>query len=406
MAPVDVVPLTTVLGAEVSGVDPGSRSGRRHGHRHCARPFFVTRFCSSVGNRSIPASLTGLARLFGEPTEAHPVEPSVEGHPEVLALDADEGARADVWHSDLTFQQCPPMGALLHALVVPAVGGDTIWSDMAATYEAMSPTLRGFLDGLTASHSPTKAGGYFSQRDPAGDKARRTAATEPIHHPVVRVHPETGGRSLFVNPLFTDKVDGLRRSESDALLGVIQNVAVQPERLVRWHWREGDVAFWDNRCTMHYALLEFSGPRRMNRVALRRRATGRRPRLSGRARRQVEALRSTLSHPSPPGPERCRSPVCQVHHHGERSRRRRLHRERLGHASGAGTAGGVPAAVRTTASGRQSQSADGGRTPAHRRSPGRDLLDADLDGGSLAHVQRWSRRSAPRNRRPAADRSA
>jgi taurine dioxygenase len=192
----------------------------------------------------------------------------VAGHPEVLALDADEGARADVWHSDLTFQQCPPMGAMLHALVVPAVGGDTIWSDMAATYETMSPTLRGFLDGLTASHSPTKAGGYFSQRDPAGDKATRTAATEPMHHPVVRVHPETGGRSLFVNPLFTDKVDGLRRSESDALLGMIQNVAVQPERLVRWHWREGDVAFWDNRSTMHYALLEFSGPRRMNRVAL------------------------------------------------------------------------------------------------------------------------------------------
>jgi taurine dioxygenase len=215
-----------------------------------------------------PGSLTGLARLFGEPTEAHPVEPSVEGHPEVLSLDSDEGARADIWHSDLTFQPCPPMGALLHAMVVPPVGGDTIWSDMSATYEAMSPTLRIFLDGLTASHTPAKAGGYFSQRDPGGDKAGRTAAAEPTHHPVVRVHPETGRRSVFVNPLFTDKVDGLRRNESDALLGVIQHVATQPERLVRWHWREGDVAFWDNRCTMHYALLEFTGPRRMNRVAL------------------------------------------------------------------------------------------------------------------------------------------
>jgi alpha-ketoglutarate-dependent taurine dioxygenase len=267
MAPVEVVPLTTVLGAEVSGValaptlDAGTVAALRQALLRHKVLFFR-------GQTLDPASLTGLARLFGEPTEAHPVEPSVEGHPEVLALDADEGARADVWHSDLTFQPCPPMGAMLHALVVPAVGGDTIWSDMAATYEAMSPTLRGFLDGLTASHSPDRAGGYFSQRDPAGDKAARTAATEPTHHPVVRVHPETGGRSLFVNPLFTDKVDGLRRSESDALLGMIQNVAVQPERLVRWHWREGDLAFWDNRSTMHYALLEFSGPRRMNRVAL------------------------------------------------------------------------------------------------------------------------------------------
>jgi taurine dioxygenase len=267
MAPVDVVPLTTVLGAEVSGValapalDAGTVTTLRQALLRHKVLFFR-------GQSLDPASLTGLARLFGEPTEAHPVEPSVEGHPEVLALDADEGARADVWHSDLTFQRCPPMGAMLHAMVVPPVGGDTIWSDMAATYEAMSPTLRGFLDGLTASHTPARAGGYFSQRAPAGDKATRTAAAEPVHHPVVRVHPETGRRSLFVNPLFTDKVDGLRRSESDALLGVIQNVAIQPERLVRWHWREGDVAFWDNRCTMHYALLEFTGPRRMNRVAL------------------------------------------------------------------------------------------------------------------------------------------
>jgi alpha-ketoglutarate-dependent taurine dioxygenase len=267
MAPVEVVPLTTALGAEVSGVvlapalDGDTVAALRRALLRHKVLFFR-------GQSLDPASLTGLARLFGEPTEAHPVEPSVEGHPEVLALDADEGARADVWHSDLTFQRCPPMGAMLHAMVVPPVGGDTIWSDMAATYEAMSPTLRGFLDGLTAAHTPARAGGYFSQRDQTGDKATQTAAAEPVHHPVVRIHPETGGRSLFVNPLFTDKVDGLRRSESDALLGIIQNVAVQPEHLVRWHWREGDVAFWDNRCTMHYALLEFTGPRRMNRVAL------------------------------------------------------------------------------------------------------------------------------------------
>jgi taurine dioxygenase len=267
MSDVDVVPLTTVLGAEVSGVtlapDLGSDTVtalRQALLRH--KVLFFRR--QSLD----PAALTGLARLFGEPTEAHPVEPSVEGHPEVLALDSDEGARADIWHSDLTFQQRPPMGALLHAVVVPPVGGDTIWSDMSATYDAMSPTLRQFLDGLTASHSPAKAGGYFSQRDPDGDKASATAAAGPMHHPVVRVHPETGNRSVFVNPLFTDRIDGLRRNESDALLGVIQNAAIQPERLVRWHWREGDVAFWDNRCTMHYALLEFTGPRRMNRVAL------------------------------------------------------------------------------------------------------------------------------------------
>jgi alpha-ketoglutarate-dependent taurine dioxygenase len=264
---VEVVPLTTVLGAVVSGVTltPDLEEAEVTALRQALLRHKVLFFRRQALD---PSALTGLARLFGEPTEAHPVEPSVEGHPEVLALDSDEGARADIWHSDLTFQERPPMGALLHAVVVPPVGGDTIWSDMSATYEAMSPTLRGFLDGLTATHTATKAGGYFSQRDSDGDRARRTAAAPPVHHPVVRVHRETGNRSVFVNPLFTDKIDGLRRSESDALLGLIHQAAVQPERLVRWHWTEGDVAFWDNRCTMHYALLEFTGPRRMNRVAL------------------------------------------------------------------------------------------------------------------------------------------
>jgi alpha-ketoglutarate-dependent taurine dioxygenase len=267
MPDVEVVPLTTVLGAVVSGVTltPDIEEAEVTALRQALLRHKVLFFRRQSLD---PSALTGLARLFGEPTEAHPVEPSVEGHPEVLALDSDEGARADVWHSDLTFQERPPMGALLHAVVVPPVGGDTIWSDMTATYEAMSPTLRGFLDGLTATHSATKAGGYFSQRDDEGDRARRTAAAPPVHHPVVRVHGETGNRSVFVNPLFTDKIDGLRRSESDALLGVIHTASVQPERLVRWHWEQGDVAFWDNRCTMHYALLEFTGPRRMTRVAL------------------------------------------------------------------------------------------------------------------------------------------
>jgi taurine dioxygenase len=197
------------------------------------------------------------------------VEPSVEGHPEVLSLDADEGARADIWHSDLTFQERPPLGALLHAVEVPAVGGDTMWADMAAAYLTLSATLRRFLESLTATHSAAKAGGYFAQRDATGDRAARTAAAEPIHHPIVRVHPETGEPSLFVNPLFTDKIDGLRRRESDALLALLHEAATGPEQLCRWRWAVGDVAFWDNRCTMHYALLDFGAARRrMVRVAL------------------------------------------------------------------------------------------------------------------------------------------
>jgi alpha-ketoglutarate-dependent sulfate ester dioxygenase len=214
-------------------------------------------------------ALTLVARRFGEPTPAHPVEPSLDGHPEVLPLDSDEGARADVWHSDLTFQECPPLGAFLHAVEIPAVGGDTIWADMTGAYRCLSPSLRAFVDTLSAVHSPAKAGGYFAGRDSTGGAGASGTATLSARHPVVRVHPESGERSLFVNPLFTDRIEGLRRRESDALLSLLYDMSTAPERLVRWRWEPGDVAFWDNRCTMHYALLDFGERRRrMLRVAL------------------------------------------------------------------------------------------------------------------------------------------
>ena len=264
----DVVPVTPVLGAEVNGVvlEPTLADSVIASIRSALLTHKVLFFREQSLD---PTSLKALAERFGEPTPAHPVEPSVEGHPEILSLDSDEGARADVWHSDLTFQERPPLGAMLHAEVVPDVGGDTIWTDMAAAYQSLSPPMRTFVDGLTATHSPTKAGGYFADRDAAGDKAAQTAIVQPARHPVVRVHPETGERSLFVNPLFTDKIDGLRRRESDALLALLQEVATRPEGVVRWRWQDGDLAFWDNRCTMHYALLDYgTAKRRMVRVAL------------------------------------------------------------------------------------------------------------------------------------------
>jgi alpha-ketoglutarate-dependent taurine dioxygenase len=268
MPALKIEPLTPALGAVVAGVDLASEMDSTTVAAVRAG-LLAHKLLLFRGQRLDPSAITRAAVNFGEPTPAHPVEPSIEGHPEVLSLASDEGARADIWHSDLTFQERPPLGALLHAVEVPAVGGDTIWADMAAAYETLSAPLRQFLKGLTASHSAAKAGGYFAERDATGGRAARTAASEPVHHPVVRVHPETGAPSLFVNPLFTDKIDGLRRRESDALLDLLHNTATGPEHLCRWRWAAGDVAFWDNRCTMHYALLDFgTARRRMVRVAL------------------------------------------------------------------------------------------------------------------------------------------
>jgi taurine dioxygenase len=268
MPEIAVAPLTTVLGAEVSGVDLASPLDAPA--IAAIRDALLEHKVLLFRKQSLdPTTQARLASRFGELTPAHPVEPSVEGHPEILSLDSDDGARADVWHSDLTFQESPPLGAMLHAVVVPDVGGDTIWADMAAAYEALSPALRDFLAALTATHSAAKAGGYFAARDTGGDKAAATAAAVPAHHPVIRAHPETGRPSLFVNPLFTTKIDGLRRAESDALLDLLYAIATRPEHQMRWHWSAGDVAFWDNRCTMHYALLDYGKERRrMERVAL------------------------------------------------------------------------------------------------------------------------------------------
>ena len=260
--------VSPALGAVIDGVtlDPDMDQGLAQAIRSALLTHKVVWFRHQMLDAN---SLATLARRFGTLTPAHPVEPSLPGHPEILPLDSAEGARADVWHSDLTFQDRPPLGALLHAVEVPPVGGDTIWADMTGAYDALSAPVRSFLDTLSALHSPTKAGVYFSGRDTTGGRAAEQAASLMGHHPVVRVHPETGQRSLFINPLFTDRIDGLRRRESDALLELLYGIATAPERLVRWRWEQGDVAFWDNRCTMHYALLDFADSRRqMLRVAL------------------------------------------------------------------------------------------------------------------------------------------
>lgn len=264
-----VAPLTPVLGAVVDGVtlEPGLSDADVAAIRAALLEHKVLFF---RGQRLDAAEMTKVGSRFGEPTPAHPVEPAVEGHPEVLALDSEEGARADVWHSDLTYQERPPLGALLHGETIPDVGGDTVWVDMCSAYDALSPSLRTYLETLTATHSSAKADGFFATRDDSGGaKTMANAAAAPSHHPVIRVHPETGKRSVFVNPLFTIKIDGLRRAESDALLNVLYDVATRPDGMLRWKWQTGDVAFWDNRCTMHYALRDFGSARRnMLRVAL------------------------------------------------------------------------------------------------------------------------------------------
>lgn len=225
-----------------------------------------------------PAQQRDFAARFGS-LHVHPVYPQVEGVPEVFMLDNHAGNPTDNdnWHTDVTFIETPPLGAVLYARQLPPVGGDTIWSSMTAAYDALSEPFRNFLSTLRAEHDFTKSFPPDLQvSQNAGseryDRARREHP--PVIHPVVRTHPETGRPGLFVNSGFTTRILGLKPKESSAILEHLFQHIAQPEFLVRWKWKPGAVAFWDNRCTQHYAVNDYLPHRR---IMLRATILGDRP---------------------------------------------------------------------------------------------------------------------------------
>jgi alpha-ketoglutarate-dependent taurine dioxygenase len=222
------------------------------------------------------AEQVALARALGEPTPAHPVVPGHPDHPEILELDGAKGGRNAQWHTDVTFVATPPAASVLVADVIPETGGDTLWADMRTAYQRLAPAMRTMLDGLEAVHriSPLAYWGVpfdtAMSRDDAQQLFDDAQGVPPVIHPVVRVHPSTGERALFVNPGFTTHLLGMSRIESDGLLRLLHEHATQPELVVRHRWSAGDVVMWDNRATMHYAADDYgTAERRMRRVTLR-----------------------------------------------------------------------------------------------------------------------------------------
>ncbi len=200
-----------------------------------------------------PDQHIAFGRLFGE-LEAHPNLGLDAERPEFFELRASGGvgAIADEWHSDLTCQQQPSLLAILHMKKCPPIGGDTLWANMYKAFEELSPPLRDLCEGLTALHD---AG-------PHGKPEQRAI------HPVVRVHPVTGRKSLFVNEHFTRRIVELSHEESDVLLGYLTRWAHSTRFTVRYRWSEGTIAMWDNRCTQHHVLSDFEGERVIQRVTV------------------------------------------------------------------------------------------------------------------------------------------
>lgn len=287
--PMTVRPLTPTIGALVEGVDLSQPVSadligeiRQALLRHEVL-FFEDQHMTPVQHRDFAAR-------FGD-LHTHPLYPGVPEAPELFILDNHKGNPTDndAWHTDVTFIETPPMASILYARLLPPTGGDTCWSSMKAAYEALSPPMRDFLSGLDAVHDfargfPTR--GVVANAAGAARHAEEVAKHPPVIHPVVRTHPETGEDGLFVNYGFTERVKGLRRKESDAILAMLFDHIQKPEFQVRWRWSENAVAFWDNRVTQHYAVNDYLPHRRiMNRATV----LGDRP--YHRSRRPAEAAR-------------------------------------------------------------------------------------------------------------------
>lgn len=217
-------------------------------------------------------------RRLGELTAGHPVWDSGDVPAEMYALDSADNGFADVWHTDVTFMARPPLGSILRPIMLPRNGGDTSWADAELAYRSLSEPVRALADRLVAVHDGNREFGYYLRQRRGGrgnhwDGAEVTELT-PVRHPVVRVHPETGRRSLFVNPGFTSHIEGVSEAESRHLLDLFYAHLTKPEHIVRHRWRLGDVVLWDNRSTAHYANRDYDrGPaaarRVMHRITLR-----------------------------------------------------------------------------------------------------------------------------------------
>ncbi|MDD9930151.1 MAG: taurine dioxygenase [Rhodospirillaceae bacterium] len=268
---IDVSPLPGALGAEISGVDMAQPLGNQ---------LFQEVHDALLENQVIffrdqditPAQHVAFARQFGT-LQVHPLVPHLDDHPEVLVLESKEDKRnaANAWHSDVTFSEEPPLGSILLARKVPE-RGDTMWADMYAAYEALSPAMKRYLEGMTALHQA--AGAQFEKtyekEDGRGGEAREgKKVIPPAEHPIIRTHPETGRKALFVNSIFTQRIRGVTRKESRAILDFLYDHIATPEFTCRFHWEENSVAFWDNRSTQHYAIADYGGAHRlMHRVTV------------------------------------------------------------------------------------------------------------------------------------------
>lgn len=263
--PIEATRLNRAIGAIVSGVDISQELPQSIIDR--LDELLVEHQVLFFRDQPItPEAQCRFAGRFGS-LHIHPIYPVLPELPEIMLIDNHEGFLPDNdnWHTDVTFSATPPRAGLLAAKRIPSVGGDTLWSSMSAAYDALSDPMRRLLEGLSAQHSVAKS--FPAERwrnDPAFKERydRAVAKHPPVDHPVIRTHPVSGRKGLFVNEGFTTHINELKLRESAALLAYLFTHIAQPEFTVRWRWAVNDIAFWDNRSTQHYAVADYLPERR------------------------------------------------------------------------------------------------------------------------------------------------
>lgn len=260
----DIKPLTGGLGAEIFGCDIRNEAEFDEIQNAFAKYSVVV----LRGQHASPEEHLKFARCFG-PINVNRFFKAVDGYPEIATVLKEKDQKTAVgegWHTDHSYDQVPAMGSILNAREVPPVGGDTLFVSMGAAYDALSSTLKGFLDNLWAVHSSRHVFGSATSNSEAAKSGRlgnAEAAVQDARHPVVISHPLSGRRGVFVNPVFTTHIEGLNAAESDALLSMLYEHCRQPEFQCRVRWEAGDITLWDNRATWHKAINDYHGYRRL-----------------------------------------------------------------------------------------------------------------------------------------------
>ncbi len=272
---IDVAPLAGSMGAEIHGVDLASElTNQQFDEIHQAHLDYLTIIFRD--QKITPQQQADFARRFGT-LEIYPFIKGIEGTPEVVELiktEEDTENFGGAWHSDTTYQEKPVMGSMLYALEVPDAGGDTLYANMYLAYESLSDGMKDMLDGLKAHNNSAqlyRGGRAKKMKNLAGMKDQYNAESEVLEslHPVVRTHPETGRKALYVNRSHTERFENMTVEESAPLLQYLCDHAIRPEFTCRVKWEPGTLAFWDNRCTQHFAVNDYPGKRRrMHRVII------------------------------------------------------------------------------------------------------------------------------------------